>query len=125
MNMNKFIIILMAAIWAFGLILLPQSAETEMSALTDEEMEEARVNIWNLSLTLTVHVDLESERDDLFDDMEETKLDTHLQESSSPDSKEIEHISHRWERVTPSGRTFGFDNADLTILTRELDIHKH
>jgi hypothetical protein len=97
----------------------------EMSALTDEEMEEARVNIWNLSLTLKVDIDLESESDDLFDDEEETRLDTHLQESSTPDSKEIEHISHRWERVTPSGRIFGFDNADLTILTRELDIHKH
>jgi len=85
--MKKFII-LMLSIWAFGFILLPQSAEAEMDSLTDEEMEEARVNNSNLPLTLKVGIDLESESDDLLTDAEELKLKTHFLESPTPYNEE-------------------------------------
>ena len=91
--MKKFII-LMLSIWAFGFILLPQSAEAEMDSLTDEEMEEARVNNWNLPLTLKIDIDLESESDDSLMDTEKFKLRTHFLESPTPYEERLETFKY-------------------------------
>lgn len=109
-NLMKKPVILIVAIWAFTFILLPHSAEAEMSALTDEQMAEARINNWNLSLTLTVDVDLESERDDPLTDTEEFRLNTHLSESIEPfDEEQFEIFKRKIERTIPYDFTSKLD----------------
>ena len=97
--MKKFII-LMLSIWAFGFILLPQSAEAEMDSLTDEEMEEARVNNSNLPLTLKIDIELESESDDSLMDTEKFKLRTHFLESPTPFDEEHVEIFKKYNEAT-------------------------
>jgi hypothetical protein len=60
----KRLITLMLSIWAFGLILIPQPVEAEMTALTDKQMEKRYLlSIWSLCLTAEVEI----ESNDLFD----------------------------------------------------------
>jgi hypothetical protein len=104
--MKKFII-LMLSILAFGLILLPQSAEAEMSALTEDQMEGYLLNTWNFPLTLKVDIDLESESDDLLPDAEELKLRTHFLESPTPFDEEgdEQHVEVFKKYIEATGHT--------------------
>jgi hypothetical protein len=62
--------------------------------LTDEEMEEARVNNWNLAPTFNIDIDLESESDDSLMDTEKFKLRTHFLESPTPYEERLETFKY-------------------------------
>ena len=114
-------IALMLSISAFGLILIIQPVRAEMTALTDKQMEKKYLlSIWSLCLT----VDPEAEDDDLFDDVEKGKLHTYLRENFTIESEEIEHISHKWQHVNAVDVIFMFDDAEVDILSRDLNIHR-
>ncbi len=93
-------IALMLSISAFGFILLPQSAEAEMSALTEDQMEGYLLSTWNLPLTLKIDIDLESESDDLLTDTEKFKLRTHFLESPTPFDEEHVEIFKKYNEAT-------------------------
>jgi hypothetical protein len=117
----KKLVTLMLSISAFGLILITQPVRAEMTTLTDKQMEKKYLlSIWSLCLT----VDPEAEDNDSFDDVENDKLHTYLRENFTLESEETEHISHKWQRVNAVDVIFMFDDAEVDILSRDLDIHR-
>ena len=64
----------MVVFWAIGFILLHQSGEAEMDALSDDQMGGHYLKTWNLSVTANLgpETDIASETDELLEDIEET-----------------------------------------------------
>ena len=129
-KMNK-LGVLMLAIAAFGVILLPQSGKAEMDPLTDEEMEE------QLLYSPDFYFPLESEpggafseRDDELEDTEDEKLEKHLQaktisetltQEPEPEVSQLEE----YKRVEPSGHIAIRSGRTMTIEEPSINIGRH
>jgi hypothetical protein len=131
--MKKFII-LIVAIWAFGLILLPRLAETEMTELTEEQMTAPMLKHNNFSLWAvfgskrdTVTESKIENEDLLFGDEEEVRLDTHIkvQEILGLEIDKTERITHSWEGVYPGDAIHEIEDMRRAVFNRELDISNH
>ena len=125
----KKLIIIMAAILTSGFILLPNQVDTEMSSLTEGEMEEQYFKTWNLSLTadLTNEGNRETETADLVDQEEGDKLNDYLREKSHADTltpdpdpevsqlEEWEHIAPAGDIAKGSGRTSSYEAPEIYV----------
>lgn len=116
--MKKFIALFLS-ILAFDLILMPQLVEAEMTALTDKQMEKRYLlSIWSLRLMAYPEIESKTETEsyDLFDHC--------LTESSTGNSQEFEHFSHRWQHMNAAGVLSGCGNAQGEVISRDLDVHR-
>ncbi len=128
----KKLLILVLACGAFWLIMLSQSAVTEMAELKEKEMRENSIGTGDFYITAVpkTETDTESRKNDELEESDEDKLDNYLHTKSdseilTPESKPKVDSMEQRDYSFPSGRRIESHGRTMTIRGQEYDVIIH